>query len=41
MEVCGNRVSSRNLIKKLKILVLTSQHILYLVMFVVQNKTFF
>jgi len=41
MEVCGSRVSCRNLFKKLKILALTSQYLLYLVMFVVQNKNLF
>jgi hypothetical protein len=40
MEVCGYRVSCRNLIKNLKILALTSQYLLHLVIFVVQNKTF-
>jgi hypothetical protein len=41
MEGCGNRVSCRNLFKKLQILPLTSQYILSLLMFVVQNKFFF
>jgi hypothetical protein len=41
MEGCGNRVLCRNLFKKLQILPLTSQHILSLLMFVVQNKNFF
>ena len=41
MEGCGNRVSCRNLFKKLKILPLTSQYILSPLMFVVQNKNFF
>jgi len=41
MEGCGNRVSCRNLFKKLQILSLTSQYMLYLLMFVVQNKNFF
>ena len=41
MEVYGNRVSCRNLFKKLKILAMTSQNLLYLVMFVVQNKNLF
>jgi hypothetical protein len=38
---CGNRVSCRNLFKKLQILPLTSQYILSLLMVVVQNKIFF
>jgi len=41
MEGCGNRVSSRNLFKKLQILPLTSQYMLSLLMFVVQNKNLF
>jgi hypothetical protein len=41
MEGCGNRVSCRNLFKKLEILSLTSQYMLSLLMFVVQNKKFF
>jgi len=41
MEGCGNRVSCRNLFKKLNILPLTSQYMLSLLMFVVQNKNFF
>jgi hypothetical protein len=41
MEGCGNRVLCRNLFKKLQILPLTSQYVLSLLMFVVQNKTFF
>jgi hypothetical protein len=41
MEECRNRVSNRNLFKKLKILPLTSQYMLSLLMFVVQNKIFF
>jgi hypothetical protein len=41
MELCGNRVPCRNLFKKLKILALTSQYLLYLVTFVVQNKNLF
>jgi len=41
MEGCANRVSCRNLFKKLQILPLTSQYMLPLVMFVVQNKNFF
>jgi len=40
MEGCGNRVLCRNLFKKLQILPLTSQYMLYLLMFVVQNKMF-
>jgi hypothetical protein len=39
MEECGNRVSCRNIFKKLQILPLTSQYMLSLLMFVVQ--TFF
>ena len=41
MEECGNRVSCRNLFKKLQILPLTSQYVLSLLMFVVQNKSLF
>ena len=41
MEGCGYRVSCRNLIKKLQILPLTSQCILSLLMFVIQNKNLF
>jgi len=41
MEGCGNRVSCRNLFKKLEILTLMSQYILSLLMFVVQNKKYF
>jgi len=41
MEGCGNRVSRRNLLKKLQILLLTSQYMLSLLMFVVQNKKVF
>ena len=41
MEWIGNRVSWRNLFKELHILPLTSQYMLSLLMFVVQNKTFF
>jgi len=40
MEGCGNRVSCRNLFKKLQILPLKSQYILSMLMFVVQNKIF-
>ena len=41
MEGCGNRVSCSNLFKKLQILPLTSQYMLSLLMFVVQNKNLF
>ena len=41
MQGCGNRVLCRNLFKKLEILPLTSQYMLSLLMFVVQNKNFF
>jgi hypothetical protein len=41
MEGCGNRVSCRNLFKKLQISALTSQYTSSLLMFVVQNKIFF
>ena len=41
MEGCENTVSGRNLFKKLQILPLTSQYLLSLLMFVVQNKYFF
>jgi len=41
MEGCGNRVLCRNLFKKLQILPLTSQYILSLLMFIVQNENFF
>jgi len=41
MQGCGNRVSCRNLFKKLQILPLTSQYMLSLLMFVVQNKHLF
>jgi len=41
MEGCGNRVLCRNLFKKLQILPLTSQYMLSLLMFLVQNKNFF
>ena len=40
MEGCGNRVSCRNLFKKLQISPLTSQYMLSLLMFVVQNNFF-
>jgi len=38
---CNNRVSCRNLFKRLEILPLTSQYILSLMLFVVNNKHFF
>jgi hypothetical protein len=41
MEGCGNRVLCTNLFKKLQILPLTSQYMLYLLMFVVKNKNIF
>jgi len=41
MEGCGSRVSCRNLFKTLQILLLTSQYMLSLLMFVVQNKNVF
>ena len=41
MEGCGNRVSCRNLCKKLQIMPLTSQYTLFLLMFLVQNKNVF
>ena len=40
-EGCGNRVSCRNLFKKLQILPLASQYVSSLLMFVVQNNFFF
>jgi hypothetical protein len=40
MEGCGNKVSWRKLFKKLQILPLTSQYMLFLLMFVVQNNFF-
>jgi hypothetical protein len=40
-EGIGNRVLCRNLFKKLQILPVTSQYMLPLLMFAVQNKTFF
>ena len=40
MEGCGNRILCRNLFKKLQILPLTSQFIISVLMFVVQNKNF-
>jgi hypothetical protein len=41
MEGCGNRVSCRNLFKKLQILSLTSQYMLSVLMCAVQNKNLF
>ena len=41
LEGCGSRVLYRNLFKKLQILPLTSQYMLSLLMFVVQNKNIF
>ena len=41
MEGCGNRVSCRNLLKKLQILPLTSKYLLSLLMFLIQNKNLF
>jgi hypothetical protein len=41
MEGCGNRVSCGNLFKKLQIFPLTSQYLLSLLMFVVQNKNLY
>jgi hypothetical protein len=41
MEGCGNRLSYRNVFKKLKILPLTSQYLLHSLMFVVQNENLF
>jgi hypothetical protein len=41
MGGCGNRVSCRNLFKKLQILPLTSQYMLSLLIFVVQNEHLF
>jgi hypothetical protein len=41
VERRGNRVSCRNLFKKLQILPLTSQYMLSFLMFVVQNKNLF
>jgi hypothetical protein len=41
MERCGNRVSYRDLFKKLHSLPLTSQYLLSLLMFVVQHKELF
>jgi len=41
MEGCGNRVLCRNLFKKLQILPLTSQYMLTLLRFLVQNKNLF
>jgi hypothetical protein len=41
MEGCGNRVSCRDLFRKFHILPLTSQYLLFLLMFVVQHKDLF
>jgi hypothetical protein len=41
MEVCGNRISCRDLFRKFHILPLTSRHLLPLLMFVVQHKDLF
>jgi len=41
MEGCGNKVSCRNLFKKLQILPLTSQYMLSILMFVIQNRNLF
>ena len=41
VEGCGIRVSCRNLFKKLQILPLTSQYLISLLMFVVQNTSLF
>jgi hypothetical protein len=41
MEVCGNGVLCRSLFRKLQIFPLKSQYMFSLLMFVVQNKTFF
>ena len=41
IEGCGNRVLCQKLFKKLQILPLTSQYMLSLLMFVVQNKNLF
>jgi len=41
LEGCGNRVSCKCLFKKLQIFPLTSQYLLSLLMFVVQNKNLF
>jgi len=41
MEGCGNRVLCRNLFKKLQIVPLTSQYMLSLLTFVVQNENLF
>ena len=41
MEGCGNRLSYRNLFKKLQVLPLASQYMLSLLMFVVPNKNIF
>jgi len=41
MKGCGNKVSSRHLFKKLKMLTLTSQCLLSIIMFVIQNENLF
>jgi len=41
MEGCANRVLCTNLFKEFQILPLTSQYMLSLLMFVVQNKNLF
>jgi len=41
MEGCGNRVSCRNLFRKLQILPFAAQYMLSLLMFAVQNKSLF
>jgi len=41
MKGCGNRVSSRNLFKKVHILPMTAQYMLSLLMFVVKKKPLF
>jgi hypothetical protein len=41
MEGCGYRVSCRDLFKKFQILPLTSQYILSLLLFIVENKNIF
>jgi hypothetical protein len=41
LEGCGNRVSCKYLFQKLQILPLTSQYLLSLLMFVIQNKNLF
>ena len=41
MMGCKNRVSCRNLFRRLEILLFISQHILSLMLFVIKNKNFF